>query len=222
MTHAFNLTREDEDQLKELLNIGVSHASTTLSKMMGKSVTISVPNLGVKSARSLSVTVKDPNEITVAVLLRLSGILEGYVMLFFPYSASVRLLEALSGKKVTDLRALDRYDRSVFQEVGNVLTGGMLRGLSQFLHIELMQSVPDVVIDMGGAMFNSISAAMIDKHNEFLSLDVAICVDAEPGSITCKDGQEAVGSMYLFLGPEAADTILSLTGKMINPTHESR
>ena len=167
-----------------------------------------------------TVKVKDPNAITVAVLLRLSGILEGYVLLYFPYSASLRLLQTLSGKKVTDLRALDKYDRSIFQEVGNVLTGGMLKGLSQFLHIELMQSVPDVVIDMGGAMFNSISAAMIHQHNEFLALDVAICVDAEPGSISCKDGQEAVGNMYLFLGPEAADTILKLTNAMISPSHE--
>ncbi len=220
MTHAFHLTREDEDQLKELLNIGVSHASTTLSKMVGKSVSISVPTLGVKNARSLSITIKDPNAITVAVLLRLSGILEGYVMLFFPYSASINLLHSLSGKTITDLRALDRYDRSIFQEIGNVLTGGMLKGLSQFLHIELMQSVPDVVIDMGGAMFNSISAAMISQHNEFLSLDVAICVDAKPGSFTCEAGEEAVGSMFLFLGPEAADTILSLTNKMVHPTNE--
>ncbi len=69
-------------------------------------------------------------------------------------------------------------------------------------------------------MFNSISAAMIHQHNEFLSLEVSICVDAEPGSFSCKVGQEAVGSMYLFLGPEAADTILKLTGDMINKNHE--
>jgi chemotaxis protein CheY-P-specific phosphatase CheC len=220
MTHAFHLTQEDEDQLKELLNIGVSHASTTLSKMVGKKVTISVPNLGIKNARSVGVTVKDPNAITVAVLLRLTGILEGYVLLFFPYSASTHLLHSLSGKTITDLRAIDKYDRSIFQEIGNVLTGGMLKGLSQFLHIELVQSVPDVVIDMGGAMFNSISAAMMHQHNEYLSLDVAICVDAEAGSFSCKDGEEAVGSMYLFLGPEAADSILKLTSVMINPSHE--
>ncbi len=217
MVNAFHLTKEDEDQLKELLNIGVSHASTILSKMVHKLVTISVPNLGIKNARSLEVTVKDPSAITVAVLLRLTGILDGYVLLFFPYSASVNLLHSLSGKTITDLRAIDKFDRSVFQEVGNVLTGGMLKGLSQFLHIELIHSVPDVVIDMGGAMFNSISAAMINKHDEYLSLDISICVDATEGSFSCKDGEEAVGSMYLFLGPEAADTILSLTSSMTQP-----
>lgn len=219
MTRAFKLTAEDEDQLKELLNIGVSHASTTLSKMVGKYITISVPKLDVKNDQSLSLEVKDPNEITVAVLLQLSGVLEGYILIYFPHSAAVNLLHSLSGKTITDLRALNKFDRSIFQEVGNVLTGGMLKGLSQFLHIELMHSVPDVVIDMGGAMFNSISAEMIHRHNEFLSLDIAICVDAEPGSISCKIGQEAVGNMYLFLGPDAADTILDLISKII-PSHE--
>jgi chemotaxis protein CheC len=215
MTNAFNLTPEDEDQLKELLNIGVSHASTTLSKLMAKRVAISVPTLSIKDEQTIRRSVRDPEAVTVAVLLRLSGMLEGYVLLFFPYTAATRLLHSLSGKTVTDLRSLDQFDRSIFQEVGNVLTGGMLRGLSQFLHIEIVQSVPDVVIDMGGAMFNSISAAMIEKHNEYLSLDVAICVDARENSVSCEEGQEAVGVMYLFLGPDAADAILSVTRKMV-------
>ncbi len=220
MTHIFKLTQGDEDQLKELLNIGVSHASTTLSKMLSKKITISVPNLHVKSAQTIKSSVKDPNEITIAVLLRLTGVIEGYILLFFPQSAAVNLLHALSGKTVTDLRALDQYDRSIFQEVGNVLTGGMLRGLSQFLHVELVQSVPDVVIDMGGAMFNSIAVAMIALHNEFLSLDISICVDANAESFSCEDGEESVGNMYLFLGPEASDQVLKLTQHMTTFSHE--
>ena len=211
MTKVFQLTDDEKDQLKELLNIGVSHASTTLSTMMKKRVAISVPTLGVKDAQSVSSFIANPNDISVAVLLRLSGALDGYVLLLFPRSAAISLLNSLSGKVVGDLRALNSYDRSIFQEVGNVLTGGMLSGLSKFLHIQVVQSVPDVVIDMGGAMFNSISAAMIASHSEFISLDVAICVDAQEGAITCAPGEESVASMFLFLGPEATKSILGLT-----------
>ncbi len=216
---AFHLTKEDEDQLKELLNIGVSHASTTLSRLLGRMVRISVPNIGVKKDRTLMTVTSDPNAVTIAVLLRLSGILEGYVFLNFPFAAAAHLLHSLSGKKVTDLRALDRYDKSVFQEIGNVLTGGMLSGLSQFLHVEIVQSVPDVAIDMGGAMFNSIAASMVDLHNEYLELDVTICVETAHGSYACESGEEAVAGMYLFLGPDAADKILELTKGMVS-AHE--
>ena len=214
MPLAFQLSSTDADQLKELLNIGVAHAGTTLSQMVGHRIAISVPSLAIKNAQSFSPFVRDSNEVIIAVLLRLSGGLEGFVFLFFPYTAATHLLHALSGKKVGDLRALDQFDRSVFQEVGNVLTGGMLTGLSKFLHIQLVQSVPDVVVDMGGAMFNSIAAAMIASHDEFLSLDVAICVDASVDAISCDGGEESVGRMYLFLGPEAAAKVLELTRPM--------
>ena len=172
---------------------------------------MSVPFLEVKDAQTVSSFIDHPDDISVAVLLRLSGSLEGYVLLLFPRSASLSLLLSLSGKEIGDLRALSLFDRSIFQEVGNVLTGGMLQGLSKFLHIQVIQSVPDVVIDMGGAMFNSISAAMIASHSEFISLDVAVCVDAPKGAITCEPGEEAVGRMFLFLGPTAAAAILKLS-----------
>ena len=217
MIKVFQLTDEERDQLKELLNIGVSHASTTLSTMMKKRVSISVPSLEVKGAQTISSFISNPDDIRVAVLLRLSGALDGYVLLLFPRSAAISLLNSLSGKTIGDLRALDRFDRSIFQEVGNVLTGGMLQGLSRFLHINIVQSVPDVVIDMGGAMFNSISAAMIASHTEFLSLDVAICVDATAHAVSCDDGEEAVGRMFLFLGPDATKSILALTLAMTKP-----
>ena len=206
---------EDTDQLKELLNIGVSHAGDTLSEMVGRRVSISVPTMHLKSAQKSSHFLENPNDITLAVLLRLSGGLEGYVLLFFPHAAAVHLLHSLSGKTIGDLRALDEFDRSVFQEVGNVLTGGMLNGLSQFLKVQLLQSVPDVVIDMGGAMFNSIFASMIKSHDEFLTLNVSICVNATADAITCDDGEEAAGQMFLFLGPESAKQVLELTHKMI-------
>ncbi len=206
---------EDTDQLKEFLNIGVSHAGTKLSELVGRRVTISVPSMQIKSAQTASdFIIENPDDITMAILLRLSGGIDGYVLLFFPHTAAVHLLHALSGKTVGDLRALTEFDRSAFQEVGNVLTGGMLTGLSQFLHVPLLQSVPDVAIDMGGAMFNSLFATMIAHHDEFLSLDVSICVDASSDAITCDEGEQAVGRMFLLLGPETAGRILEITHRM--------
>ena len=215
MTSVFQLSAIEKDRLKEFLNIGVSHASTTLSRMMKKRVGISVPLLEIKDAQTISTSILNPDDISVAVLLRLSGALDGYVLLLLPRSAALSLLKSLSDKTIGDLRALDKFDRSLFQEVGNVLTGGMLQGLSRFLNVKILHSVPDVVIDMGGAMINSISAAMIASHSEFLSLDVAICVDATANAITCVDGEEAVGRMFLFIGPSAAESILNLTLTMV-------
>ena len=106
MTKIFQLTDGECDQLKELLNIGVSHASNTLSTMMNKRVAISVPSLDVKDAQTVSSFISNPNDISVAVLLRLSGALDGYVLLLFPHSAAISLLHSLSGKTIMRFREI--------------------------------------------------------------------------------------------------------------------
>lgn len=214
MTPPSLLTPEEIDQLSELLNIGVAHAGTTLSQMMGQRTTISVPSASLKNSGSALHFIEKPNDITMAVLLRISGGLDGYVLLVFPHETAVHLLKALSGKTVGDLRALDAFDRSIFQEIGNVLTGGMLQGFGEFLHLSLEHSVPDVVIDMGGAMFNSLAADMIARHGEFFALDVTICVNPTADAVDCHAGEEITGRMFLFLGPDAVKDILALTNKI--------
>ena len=211
MSKIFKLSEYEVDQLKEIINIGVSHAGTTLSQMVNRRITISVPEVEIKSAETVSQFVDNPDDITLAVLLGLSGGIEGYIFLFFPQSAARQLLHALSGKSVGDLRALDKYDRSIFQEIGNIITGGMLGGLSRFLHLEMLHSVPNVVVDMGGAMFNSLAATMVAHHEEFISLDVSVCVNASEDAILCNDGEEAVGRMFLFIGPDAVRQVLAIT-----------
>jgi hypothetical protein len=65
-------------------------------------------------------------------------------------------------------------------------------------------------------MFNSVAATMIARHEEFLSLDVSICVDAPENAVECEASTSATGHMFLFLGPEAVQEILTLTRSMVS------
>jgi len=62
-------------------------------------------------------------------------------------------------------------------------------------------------------MFNSISATMIAAHDEFVSLDVALCVNAPPDAIACIEGEQSVGRMFYF-SERCHRTYLSVTEKM--------
>ncbi|OGZ06236.1 MAG: hypothetical protein A2845_00310 [Candidatus Lloydbacteria bacterium RIFCSPHIGHO2_01_FULL_49_22] len=220
MPSLFQLTENDNDQLRELVNIGVSHAGDTLSLMMGKHITVSIPGISVQSASTTLCLPQGDEDLTVSVLLRVYGLINGYVFLFFPRTAALRLLQVLSGKSISDVRALDRFDRSIFQELGNVITGGTLNGLSKFLHIEMLHSVPNVVVDMSGAIFNSLSASMVKQHEEFLSLDVSICIDSPSSSAVCVDSEASAARMYLFMGPDAVERILAITNAMIGKKND--
>ena len=214
MSSLFALSPQDQDQLTELLNIGVAHAGTTLSKMLGRRITISIPWASLRNTETAAHLIEEPDNVMMAVLLRLTGGFDGYVCLVFTREAATHLLHALTEKNITDLSELNEFDRSVFREIGNILTGGMLQGLSQFLHMSLVQSVPDIVIDMGGAMFNTLAATMIARHDEFCLLNVNICVNPAANAIDCRLGEEATGKIFLFLGPDAVKDILTLTNSM--------
>lgn len=215
MYQIFQLSPDDHDQLSELVNIGVSHAGTTLSQMLGRRIALSVPEISIKNASGAADFVESSDDITVSVLLRVYGALDGYIFLFFPYAAAVHLLSGLTGKTVGDLRALNEYDKSLFQEVGNVITGGMLLGLSKFLHLRLEHTVPNVVIDMRGAMFNSLVASMIALHEEFLSLDVAIGIDVFSDTVLATSDKSSMCRLFFFAGPDAVQKILEITRTMV-------
>lgn len=216
MPALFNLSQNDNDQLSELVNIGVSHAGDTLSLLMKKRVTVSIPKVRVRDASSETSLISGEDDVTVSILLRVHGLIDSYILLYFPRYAATHLLEVLSGKKISDLRALDEFDRSLFRELGNIITGGMLSGLSKFLHVKMVHSVPNVVVDMGSSMLNSVSASMIRMHEEFLSLEVAICVEPSMDAIVCESDEPAVGHMFLFMGPEAVKKILEITNSMVS------
>ena len=54
MRTTLSLDLDERDQLKELLNIGVSHAGTKLSQMAGRRVAISVPQVSVERAETVA------------------------------------------------------------------------------------------------------------------------------------------------------------------------
>ena len=62
---------------------------------------------------------------------------------------------------------------SAFQEMGNIVAGSYLSALSDFLQMQIMPTVPDVGIDMFGAI---ISFGLIEISQES---DYAIVIDTE-------------------------------------------
>ncbi|HSE35231.1 MAG TPA: chemotaxis protein CheC [Candidatus Paceibacterota bacterium] len=209
--HTPSLDSVDADQLRELLNIGVSHASTKLSQFTNHRITISVPTVGLQSVVHPHDYLPNPEEVSGAILLRFNGALEGFMLLIFTEIAVRHLLESLGGTPVGDIRTLDDYQRSALQEVGNIVAGGMLGGIGPLLSGKAVQSVPDVVIDSGASLINSIVAGLVHAHGHYVAIDVSICVDAREDVVACEGGDPALGRLFLFLGPDAADAALGFT-----------
>ena len=63
-------------------------------------------------------------------------------------------MQAVLGGVNRDLTDLDEMDRSLICELGNIMCGSYIRALSQLLDMDMDVTVPEMCIDMGGAILS--------------------------------------------------------------------
>jgi chemotaxis protein CheC len=194
------LTKEEDDQLKEVTNIGVGNASTALSTMIGKKVNMTVPESFVGGIEKVQRLIGSVDEKVVATFLKFHGEIEGaMVMILSPKSALsfVRILNQSRKEKVEDL---DENDKSALQEMGNILLGASITAINKFLDLSLIHSIPDISVDKSGAVLDSVLIEMGAESGEILVFRVVLDVEEE----------NVKGDFYYLFDPVSSGKILEM------------
>lgn len=199
------MTDFEIDQIKEVMNIGVSHASTALSKILDKRVTISVPEAIIDSVDKVSDIIGNEKDLGTAVLMSVTGVAPGVMTFIFPHSGdrsgAVNLIEMVTKDRISDPKSLSDYEVSVIKEVGNILAGSLLSAFSKFLSFELKQSISEVITDSLGAIINSIAAEIGTQSDIAIVFKVAFKIE----------GEENSPELFFFIDPVATSKILNST-----------
>lgn len=164
----------ERDALTELVNIGVSRAASSLRKMVGQQVLLSVPSVEVMTRESAATLIREreAGEL-VAVRQDFEGVFSGRALLIFPQTNSLALVHAVTGGALSQGEALEMEDEAL-AETGNVVLNSCLATMANMLQKPLQMSLPEVFRGDGAALF-SLSA----KHAEggvvlFLYINFAI------------------------------------------------
>lgn len=141
------------DILREIGNIGAGNATTALSKMLNKQVDMNVPEVKIMDFGEVASTLGGEETKVVGILLKLSGDIDGMMMFVLEFNAAKKLINILTGDqgKTSDLNDLEH---SAMQEIGNILTGSYLTSLSSLTNLTIKPSVPNLTIDMAGAVLS--------------------------------------------------------------------
>ena len=139
------LSNFERDQLVEVANIGADHASTALSQMVKKRVSIRVPEAYVDRIEKLVKYMGDPKDLVTAVLLKILGDAPGIMLLIFTPASALNLTSLLTKKRQKNPKVLDEIDRSALKELGNILSGASMTALARFLNINLLQSMDHIL-----------------------------------------------------------------------------
>ncbi|MDE7333716.1 MAG: chemotaxis protein CheC [Lachnospiraceae bacterium] len=154
------LTGQYFDVLKELGNIGAGNATTALSQMIGCKVDMSVPQVQLLEFKDLGGIVGGDDQIMVSIYLEVAGDIDGSMMFILSKTAAAHLVNKL----MCGMLGIDEdtaedcnfgdMEISAIKEVGNVITGAYLNALSALTTLKIYPSVPQIGIDMAGALLS--------------------------------------------------------------------
>lgn len=154
------ITNQYYDVLKELGNIGAGNATTALAQMIGCKVDMSVPQVKLLEFNELGKIVGGEDEIMVGIYLQVEGDIEGNMMFILKKSSAAHLINKLMCGMlgITEEEILSHefgeMECSAIKEVGNIITGAYLNALSSLTNLKIYPSVPQLGIDMAGALLS--------------------------------------------------------------------
>ncbi len=200
-----DLNTNQLDVLKEIGNIGAGNAITALAKMLNKKVDMSVPKIKILNFKEIPEILGSSDTLIVGILLEVTGDLKGNILFVLDSSSAHSLVNILMGRLDADKAAeLDEIEISALKEMGNILAGSYLSALSMLTNLNILPSVPDLCIDMAGAIL-SVPAIGFGKVG-----DSVLYIETE-----FTDGTEKVaGEFFLIPDVDSYETLLSALGVM--------
>lgn len=180
------------DTLKEVSNIGMGHAATALSQMIGQRVNLTVPNVTISEISQVPEHLGGAEKIMVGITLQILGDARGSIMLLFPQESAHRLLCSLLGQQEKGL-VMTEVSVSALKEVSNILASAYLSALGNLLNKTLIPSVPVLAYVMAGAVVDHV---LIDLSQ---SGDFAMIVETDFGG---EPDQDLAIKGHFFLLPD--------------------
>lgn len=150
-----DLNDKQVDALKEISNIGMGHAATALSRMIGETVMLQVPHLRVADIRQIPELLGGAESLVAGIAMQMQGDARGDMLLIFPWSSAAELLHRLLGRP-GNLDGLGEMEASALMEVGNILASAFLSALSNLTGMRLVPSTPSLCCDMAGAVLDQV------------------------------------------------------------------
>ena len=146
------------DVFQEIGNIGAGNAASALAGILGKRITMSVPDVQVVPFNHILHILDGPETLVSGVLIDISGDLNGYILLLLGMEDAESMLVQALGDVVHEKRGEDNefteLECDTILEIANILVGSFLSAISSFTGLSVTPSVPQLSIDMLGALIS--------------------------------------------------------------------
>ena len=142
------------DVLKEIGNIGAGNATTALSTMLGGKVDMKVPKVRLMEFKDVGTTMGGEDQIVAGIYLVVNGDINGSIMFVQRKESAKAMIGKLMGMPSENPEEFSEMELSALKEIGNIITGAYLNSLATLTNLVIYPSIPDVCIDMAGAILS--------------------------------------------------------------------
>lgn len=166
-----------------MANVGVGNAATAISKLLGKSVAIDLPDTRFIPIHRFAEETAGAETVVVSLYLSISGDLQGECIFMFPMKSALELINLLTGGQSDELGELEL---SAFKEFANIFTGSYLNSLAEMLSMAILPSAPYVASDMAQSVIDFLLIKLSRTADEILCVKTQIEIEGHgiDGSFT--------------------------------------
>jgi len=170
---SFQFTEAQLDALREMSNIGMGHAATALSQMLGETLYIRVPKVTITDVEKVPDFLGGPEQLVAGVILQVLGDARGLVLMVFPEESAIELLRRVVSRTPSQ-QVLDEIEESTLKEIGNILASAYLSALGSLVNKVLIPSIPQFAYDMVGAVIDAVLGDLIQQGEQAVMLEAVV------------------------------------------------
>ena len=183
-----NVNREDLSEFQMIANIGAANAAESLSRILGKRIDLSIPDVSLKPTEKIPSNLGEVDSVYIGVMLPIMGAIRGTLLFILHENSGFQLIDMLYGTRSIEEKQLSEDGQSALCEITNIVGSSVINVFAEKSGLAIQPSVPTIVHDYMQSIIDSI----LVLHN--MSSDYAIIMD----TAFFFENDEIIGNLLLL------------------------
>ncbi|MFZ5813762.1 MAG: hypothetical protein ACOY93_00485 [Bacillota bacterium] len=166
-----NLQQSEFDILQSIVMRALEDSSRSLSSMTTDRIRLQEARLSFLPLNVVPGIAGGPAAVVSAVYLGIEGDLSGHLMLLFNKQSACALVDLLMEQPIGTTLEMDDLGISALAECGNVCGSAFMNAISDRTGLKVVPTTPAVVVDMAGAILESVVTELYLNGDEVLVIE---------------------------------------------------
>jgi len=162
----------DENRISGLDNLallGSDKIACALSRWLGIKIYPRHPRASIDHYSKLADITSSPEEPVTAILVKVSGDIDGYLLFLFDEKSSLEIVKRLLPRNRGSNFVWDDLTKSAMEETGNIIGTAFLNAVAGSLGLEIYPSSPVTAFDISSAIIETVMTHLASHGEHYLS-----------------------------------------------------